>query len=297
MGTNESDAALPKWTRVETRHTLCFNAALSSCEKSTISSSAHLAFIKIDITFQAHCSHCGLFSVITIHLGLIKDEFCWITWKYLHNNTMRFETYVHRAQLVVFLQRSRCKISLLPFLSWVSNDIGLIHRCNQDTIWITTQVVIHIYASWKIVYCPNYQKKKKLVQRKDRSVPNIPNWQFPLPLAWLNNPQNPKDHAICHTSVLKFESNVSGCFNSSVIEYRRHLCKTKGFLYPNSEPLAHKELASFTTAPLWCARRKNDLHFHYNYSDPACPLRLHLTMELFAVSWEGILLDIIAMNM
>lgn len=161
MGTNESDAALPKWTRVETRHTLCFNAALSSCEKSTISSSAHLAFIKIDITFQAHCSHCGLFSVITIHLGLIKDEFCWITWKYLHNNTMRFETYVHQAQLVVFLQRSRCKISLLPFLSWVSNDIGLIHRCNQDTIWITTQVVIHIYASWKIVYCPNYQKKKK----------------------------------------------------------------------------------------------------------------------------------------
>lgn len=148
IGTNESNAALPKWTLVETRDTPCFNAALGSCEIAPISSSAHLAFIKIDITFHARSCLCGRFSVITIHLGLIKEEYCWITWKYLHDNTMWY--YVCAAGSVLcFARIVQMQDFITSFFSWVSNDIGLIHRCNVDMIWITLQVVLQrsLYAT------------------------------------------------------------------------------------------------------------------------------------------------------
>lgn len=140
-GTNELNAALPKWTLVETRDTPCFNAPLSSCEIAPISSSAHLAFIKIDITFHARCCLCGRFSVITIRLGLMKEEYCWNTQKYLHDNTMWY--YVRAAGSGLC---STGMVQMQDFItslfSWVSNDIGLIRRCNTDMIWITKQVVL-----------------------------------------------------------------------------------------------------------------------------------------------------------
>lgn len=141
IGTNESNAALPKWTLVETRDTPCFNAALGSCEIAPISSSAHLAFIKIDITFHARSCLCGRFSVVTIHMGLIKEEYCWITRKYLHDNTMWY--YVCAAGSVLcFARIVQMQDFITSLFSWVSNDTGLTHRCNADMIWITSQVVL-----------------------------------------------------------------------------------------------------------------------------------------------------------
>ena len=69
--------------------------------------------------------------------------------------------------------------------------------------------------------------RNKVLQR---SVSNIPIWQFPQPLVCLSFPQSSKDHAICHTSTPELKSNV--CLNSS--DYTRQHGKTKGFLYPTS---------------------------------------------------------------
>lgn len=81
------------------------------------------------------------FSVITIHLGLIKDEYCRITWKYLHDNTMWY--YVRAAGSVLcFARMVQMQDFITSLFSRVSYDIGLIHRCNTNKIWITTQVVL-----------------------------------------------------------------------------------------------------------------------------------------------------------
>lgn len=110
------NCAFPKWTWVETGDTPRINTALGPCEIAPISSGVHLAFIKIDIGFQAHCCLCGLFSVIIIRWGLIKEGFCQITWKYLHDNTIWYSVCTAGSvpRHDVWLERSRCKILLLP---------------------------------------------------------------------------------------------------------------------------------------------------------------------------------------
>lgn len=132
-GTNESNEKLPKWTLVETRDTPCFNAALSSCEI------AHLAFIKIAIVFHARCCLCGRFSVITIHLGFIKK-------KGILSDYLKIFTWQHNVRatgsVLCFDRILQMQDFITSFFSWVSNDTGLIHRCNTDKIWITTLVVL-----------------------------------------------------------------------------------------------------------------------------------------------------------
>lgn len=131
----QMNETLPKWTLVETKDTPGFNAAHGSCEIAPISSGSHLAFIKIDIAFHARCCLCGWFSVITIPLGLIKtgilsDYLKIFTWQHNVCATdweLCFATAVQIQEFITF------------FFSWVSNDTGLIHRCNTDKIWITTE--------------------------------------------------------------------------------------------------------------------------------------------------------------
>lgn len=114
-GTNELNETLPKWTLVETKDTPGFNAAHGSCEIAPISSGSHLAFIKIDIVFHARRCLCGWFSVITIHLGLIKTG--------ILSDYLKIFTWQHNvcATDFVLLQQSRY-MSLLPpvSLGWVT---------------------------------------------------------------------------------------------------------------------------------------------------------------------------------
>jgi len=97
-GTNESNAALPTWTLVETRDTLCFNAALSPCEIAPISSGAHLASIRINIIFHGRCCLFAQFSGVTFHAGFIKEE----CFKNI-DATTRYDIYTYsRFRCVVF---------------------------------------------------------------------------------------------------------------------------------------------------------------------------------------------------
>lgn len=155
---------LPLWTPVETKDMLCFNAALTSCEITPIFSSAHLAFIKLCIAFQSHCSLWGWFSLITVHLGLTKDEFCRSPLTYLRENRQGYHVrYLLQASCFVFLEVARCNVSSLPLPPWWKMILALftgalwIRYESQEKLCFKGQ---HMHVCWTTSPQKSFQRKR-----------------------------------------------------------------------------------------------------------------------------------------
>lgn len=188
-GRSEWEAALPRW-KAETAR--CFNTALSPGEIAPILKQRTFGIHQTPYHLSFSLSPRRLVLSANNPLGMNESrrnsielpENIYMTTQY----NIMCSTVRAAGSLLGFVW-NRCKISLLPFLSQVTNDFGLVHRCNTDMNPYTksrwaSQCLQHNSAAQQRAGRTKQQglnRGKTICQ-----TVSIPNWQFSQPLACLS---------------------------------------------------------------------------------------------------------------